>query len=271
MRSDTVGRLRDATPLDARAAAVLAPSVVVPVGGILISEAALYLGRLDLALWGHVATLFVCVFAPLRLADEADLFHVFALVPLFRLVNLGMPIFFELTLYSFPLIYAPLLPAAYLVAHNRAIAPLSFRPKTALLWVPIAVVGGALLAHVEYRIITPEALVPAWTLPNLLLITVVMVGFVGFVEELLFRGILQGALEMQLGRWPGLLLASVVFGAMHSAYGTPAELAFAGTIGLLFGIIYDRTQSLLVVTLMHGALNVFLFAVIPIRGSLLPL
>jgi membrane protease YdiL (CAAX protease family) len=101
------------------------------------------------------------------------------------------------------------------------------------------------------------------------MITVVMVCFVGFVEEYLFRGILQGTLQQELGRWPGIVLASAVFGLMHSGYGVPAELLFAGVIGFVFGVLYDYLDSLVFVTIVHGVLNVFLFAVYPIKGSFL--
>jgi membrane protease YdiL (CAAX protease family) len=43
-------------------------------------------------------------------------------------------------------------------------------------------------------------------------------------------------------------------------------LLFAGCLGLLYGITYEYTDSLLLITVMHGVLNVFLFAVVPIYG-----
>lgn len=72
------------------------------------------------------------------------------------------------------------------------------------------------MGGIEYRTITPEALVPEWSLLQLATIAVVMIAFVGFVEELLFRGVLQAALADRLGTWPGIVLASVIFGLMHA-------------------------------------------------------
>jgi len=43
-------------------------------------------------------------------------------------------------------------------------------------------------------------------------------------------------------------------------------VAFAFGLGLLLGVIYDATDSLLLVVLIHGTLDVFLFAVFPLRG-----
>lgn len=53
--------------------------------------------------------------APLKLDYDIAMFQVFALMPVFQLVNLGMPVFFELTVYWFPLIYGPLIPDIYVI------------------------------------------------------------------------------------------------------------------------------------------------------------
>ena len=252
------------------AAEAASPGLVVPLVGITASEALLFVGLTELALWGHFVTLLVCVVAPLRFRGETGLFRAFALVPLFRLVNLGMPVFFELTLLWFPLIYGPLIPGLYLVARRRPPVEPPGNPGLVRLraLVPVVVVLSAGLGVLEFWIIRPEALIESWTLDQLVLVGVVMIGFVGLVEELLFRGVLQRTLEAHVGYLPGLLLASGVFGLMHSGYGVGLEVVFAGVIGLVFGILYDWTDSLALVSIMHGTLNVFLFAVIPLRGSL---
>jgi membrane protease YdiL (CAAX protease family) len=243
-------------------------AVILPTIGILISEGLLYFGYTSYALWGHFLTLLGCVFAPLWFNDDAATFQVFALVPLFRLVNLGMPVFVDLTIYWFPLVYAPLLPGIYVVAQTQERARPSFNPQKAALLFPAALVLSILLAEIEYSIITPGALIPEASLAQFALISVVMFVFVGLTEELLFRGILQRVLEDRIGYWPGLMLTSLLFGMMHSAYSALTELLFAAGIGLLFGLIYDRTDSLLLITTIHASLNVFLFAVIPLSGSL---
>lgn len=242
--------------------------IILPTVGILISESLLYFGFIWLALWGHLVTLIVCVLAPLYLEDDVGMFQVFVLVPVFRLVNLGMPVFFELTVYWFPLIYGPLIPAIYLIGRANSPVLLKVGWKPALLGLPLAIPVSTLLAVVEYRILQPEALIPAWDVPQLLVISIVMIGFVGLVEEMLFRGVLQRSLVDRLGFWPGLLLTSGIFGVMHSGYHMPEELLFAASIGLLFGFIYNETDSLALITIMHGFLNIVLFAILPLKGPL---
>jgi membrane protease YdiL (CAAX protease family) len=248
----------------------LAVTVIAIVAAITVSEALLFTGRNHAAIWGHFVTLFGCLYLIRRAEGDTPVLMAFALVPVFRLVNLGMPVFFQLTVYWFPLIYGPLIPAVVMV-DNMTDVDVPMGLKRGALLAPFTIPLGLVLAEWENVILQSEALIPEWSALQLLMITVVMVFFVGFVEEYLFRGLLQGALEAEFGRWPGLLLTSAVFGLMHSGYGLYAEIAFAGFIGLVFGLIYDYLDSLVLITLAHGFLNVFLFAVLPIQGSVLPL
>jgi CAAX protease family protein len=77
----------------------------------------------------------------------------------------------------------------------------------------------------------------------------ILAGASGFVEELFFRATLQPAL--------GLWLTSALFGLLHY----PANrrmipwTVMATILGLVFGVVYDRTDSLLVVALGHGLVN----------------
>lgn len=310
-------------------------AVWIPILGIVVSEGLLYFGYTWYALWGHLVTLLVTSLLPLRFESETTTYQALLLVPLFRLVNLGMPVFFNLTIYWFPLIYGPLVPGLILLKRSRdsvtqrgdsstgllilsgilvlsllsvadgeldfqyapsavitvlwflviygalvvgiyprresgAKSGLKQRLKRILPFVPCVLALAVFLAEIEFRILHPGALIPRWSAIDLLAISIVMFGFVGFVEELLFRGILQPTLESRFGVVPGLLLSSGLFGLMHSGYGLPRELVFAFVIGLLLGVIYDWTNSIELVTIIHGALNVFLFAVIPMQGSLLP-
>ncbi|WP_336000307.1 CPBP family intramembrane glutamic endopeptidase [Halorientalis halophila] len=257
LASGPLGRLR------ARGLRVGDLAVVGPFLAIAGSETALYLGYLDVTLWGHALTLLACLFAPLWLDGETATLRAFALVPLFRLVNLGMPIFFVLTLSWFPFIYGPLVPALYLVVSGDNDLNPRAGLRSAVTLFPAILLGAWLLAHLEFAVIQPDGLLPAWSPLHVAFLAVVMIGFVGFVEELLFRGILQRTLESRMGYWPGILTASVVFGLMHSGYSDPNEVALAAGIGLAFGLLYDWTDSLAAVTVAHGLLNIFLFGALP--------
>ena len=63
------------------------------------------------------------------------------------------------------------------------------------------------------------------------------------LEELLFRGAIQGILQNTLKKpWTAILISSFIFGVVHM---NPAQIPFAFLLGLMFGWLYYRTGSLL--------------------------
>ncbi len=72
--------------------------------------------------------------------------------------------------------------------------------------------------------------------------------FVGAVEELIFRSILQTRLEKALGLRYGLLLTSALFGIMHSVYGVQERFCLLAFLGLFWGI-YSRRQEVSLLSL----------------------
>ena len=85
---------------------------------------------------------------------------------------------------------------------------------------------------------------------------VVLVLFVAvgapLVEEVVYRGLLQGALGRTVGRWLGLVLAAAWFAAIHFQ---PIELPGLFVAGLVFGIGLVLTDRLGMGILAHIAFN----------------
>nr|WP_255679874.1 CPBP family intramembrane glutamic endopeptidase [Methanosarcina sp. DH2] len=105
---------------------------------------------------------------------------------------------------------------------------------------------------------------------NLLKLTIVMVFFVGLVEELIFRSVLQTRLENALGVWEAIIITSFLFGLMHSGYGTFQEILYTGFVGFIMGLAFYKTRSLPFIAVLHGFVNVFLFGILPHRLSIWP-
>ena len=93
---------------------------------------------------------------------------------------------------------------------------------------------------------------------------------VGPAEEFLYRGIIQTRLGETFDVAPTVLIAAVVFAAVHViAYLDPANVG--GTLvtltfvlfplGALLGAVYERTGNLVVPAIAHGAYNAFVFGV----------
>lgn len=78
-----------------------------------------------------------------------------------------------------------------------------------------------------------------------------------FVQELIGRGILQGALArfMRERHWMMPILAvSFAFGVLHLMFGVVPALLIGG-VGVLFGVTYHRHGTLVGVTLLHWILG----------------
>jgi membrane protease YdiL (CAAX protease family) len=70
-------------------------------------------------------------------------------------------------------------------------------------------------------------------------------------EEFVFRGILQNSLSAKVGAWKGLVLATIVFGLLHTLWRFPG----AFMLGLFLGFIYQRTGSLIPGLVSHFIIN----------------
>lgn len=79
------------------------------------------------------------------------------------------------------------------------------------------------------------------------------------VEELFYRGIIQGSLVEKIGDIPGLLVASLIFGAVHIRLIEIFPLAVAG---LGFGLLVHFTGRLLPAIIAHMAFNTFTLIVL---------
>ena len=84
----------------------------------------------------------------------------------------------------------------------------------------------------------------------------------GFVEEFIFRGVLQRTAGGLLGRW-GIVYVSFIFAILHMGFLSWFDVAFVFAVALLFSWVVKKTGSLLGVTLSHGIANAVLYLVAP--------
>lgn len=262
-------------------------NIVLPLVLIFSAESLFFAGYPIECIWVHGLNVFLCLLLLVLIGDDKGLFQAFSLVSLIRILGLGMPLFFDLTLYNFIPIYLAAIigglivigegrPLRQQVRHiwetgMRAERKIVRDPMLALILVIVGLLAGYLLANVEYLIIQPEALIPELDLVNLLVLGFIMLFFVGFGEELLFRAILQNRIIGKMGElmvrttaaMVGIIVASLVFAAMHSIYLSAEYLAYVFIVGLILGNAYHITKSLGFVSLIHGSINFFLFSFLP--------
>ena len=86
-----------------------------------------------------------------------------------------------------------------------------------------------------------------------ILLMLVMAGFAApFGEELLFRGVLYTMFRERWGIWPGVLLSSLIFGAIH---GNLAVGLTGFLLGILTAIVFEYSHSLWTAILVHSINN----------------
>lgn len=95
------------------------------------------------------------------------------------------------------------------------------------------------------------------------MLTIAIVGPI--CEEIVFRGgIMKPMLDSGVQPWIPIFISAVVFGLVH---GNPAQIPFAAMVGVVFGIIYFRTRSLVITTLCHILNNSFAVIMMNIYGD----
>jgi len=189
-----------------------------------------------------------------------------SLVPLIRIISLSMPLAAVgiPQLWWYPIIYAPLLVAALRVMHllGYTWAEIGFKVKGISLQFAIAMTGFG-LGLAEFFILTDEARVTGAILGK----TPLLAGFLlmvttGFVEEVIFRGVLQRSAVPIFGVW-GMVYASLLFAIVHWIHGSVLDILFVFVAAMYLAWAVNKTGSLLGVTLAHGIANIVLFLVAP--------
>jgi len=193
------------------------------------------------------------------------------LAPLTRIFSFSMPLTWLNLTYWYLIIYPPLFLAAWVVKKylNLTAKNTGLNAQKLPLQLGIALTG-FVFGVVEYYLLKPEPLIPELTWGKVILPAFVLLAGTGFVEEFIFRGVIQRASMTFLGRW-GLPYVALVFTSLQLInYSTnPWDIPFIFLIGLFFGWIVNKTGSLLGVALSHGITNITLYLIIPFFPSLL--
>jgi membrane protease YdiL (CAAX protease family) len=197
-------------------------------------------------------------------SDDGRLPLALMLAPLIRLLSLLLPMSNLPMIYRYAAVSIPLFLAAFSVARlsGYGFREISLRPGwwhsqffIALLGLPMGVT--------EYFILRPRPLVPDFRLADLVVPALVLIVSTGFLEELIFRGIIQKAAADLMGRSRAVLFVAFLFAAMHITHRSWPDEIFVFLVGLVFSWIVFRTRSLTGVTMAHGINNIILYLVLP--------
>ena len=126
-----------------------------------------------------------------------------------------------------------------------------------MLFAPMAAVAFGIMFRARF-----EQLAEAHGWTRVLLVSIPIGILWGMVQEMIYRGLLQTELTRRLGPYAGVLIANLGFTFdplhfYHFALGTGAAPPWGmfGAIfgiGLLFGVIYQRSGNLWIPAVLHG-------------------
>ena len=242
--------------------------LAIPVVAIAFAELMMYSGERIQAMGIHALILLGLSFSTMFVKNEEiqKTYQALILLPILRLVDLSMPAFYDVKLYNLIFIYGLLAIPVSIAATNQEFTrtQLGITFKKIGIYIPLSILLGLLLGAGEYLIVGEHFLIEDLSVFSLVMLSIIMIFFVGLVEETIFRSILQNRLETVLGNRKGLIITSILFGLMHSGYGNINEILYATFVGILIGYLFYRTRSLPLVTLIHGFINVFFFGIIPL-------
>jgi membrane protease YdiL (CAAX protease family) len=186
-----------------------------------------------------------------------------ALLPLVRILSLALPAAIVPMIYWYLEIGLAVFEGILLMMRRLDLRPRDVGIRRAPIGEVLSVgLVGALLAVPAYLIVGPVDLGQGQGLVGLAVASAVVIIFVGFLEELLFRGLIQSAGTALLSRG-GVLVSVGATALMYSASLNPRYVVFAAVVAAFFGIVARRSGSIAAPVAGHAALAWVQLVILP--------
>lgn len=118
---------------------------------------------------------------------------------------------------------------------------------------------GAPLGLLGYALLRPQRLIEHPTGPELVAIVLVLVVCGGFVEEMIFRGLLLAVVERFFSHWePAILCVAAINVTLYLGSGCISYALLIGVAGILYGAAIARGASIWSVSASHGLLLAYM-------------
>ncbi len=241
--------------------------LLVIVGEVIVSFLSLWWG---LVFHGFLIFLLVTVATLVYSKNKflSNLLAALILAPIIRVLSLSTPLWpFEDTLHWLFVISFPLLAATFStisVQKLRRVDVGLVLGDMKRFWIQVAVVFiGVPLGIVEFLILRPDSWIDSFDVLNLTIGVVIIFVGTGLAEELVFRGVLLNNSEKVMSGWAALLYVSLVFTALHITFLSVVDLGFVFLVAVLFGIVVQKTGTIIGVVGAHTLLNSVLYLGMP--------
>jgi membrane protease YdiL (CAAX protease family) len=241
----------------------------------------IYNTKIGIAL--HVIILFALLLHSTLESDKDKNFSRFLMalvfVPLIRILSLSMPLAHFSRISWFLLISIPIFIAIFICMWVQKL-----RPKEIGLFVPALrntpIEAGVILfaiplGIIEYQILKPSPL-PGLEIASFITSSLIFIICTGFVEELVFRGLIQyntlrltGAMYAMIARktmrkWSGIIFVTSIFAVLHISNLSPLDCLLAFSVGVLYSVVREKTGSIYGISVSHGIINILVFLVAPV-------
>lgn len=213
----------------------------------------------------HIALLSTLVVHAALCRDSrySVLYQAMVLAPLVRILSLAMPLSrFRLMYWYFltgvPLMISSGIASALAGFGAREIGLRGGRPS----FQALVALSGIPLGLLEYLILRPAPLIRQLDFASFWLPALLLLACTGFVEEFIFRGVLQRA-AAPFGDRFALLFVSLMFAVLHITHRSVLDVVFVFGVALLFGRAVQEDGSILGVSIAHGLTNIGLYLIWP--------
>ena len=191
------------------------------------------------------------------------------LIPVLRLVGLSLPLpvlqpVIQVLATAVPVSVAAVLVIRYLPVQPAQIGLAPGERPLGLVGYALVALAGVPLGLAQYWSLGQSHFLETHQIERSGLPIAILVFYLGFLGELIFRGILLRSSRRLLGDGWGLLYVSLLASWLYVGYGgwLPVLLAFA--YSLFFGWVVIRTRTLYAVSLAHGIANAVLVMLAPL-------
>ena len=192
------------------------------------------------------------------------LLQAMVLIPLLKIMSLSIPVMGLGPLYWLAFTILPVLVTCLFLIRSQNIRRSSVGLNLGSLPLQLGVgFSGLVLGFIEYLILQPNALIPSLNMLNLFFASIIIILTTGLTEELVFRGIIQKNAENLMGKAWGLLYVSLLFTSLYIGWNSILYLSFVFGVSIIYGYVFQKTRSILGVSLSHGLSNIILFLVLP--------
>lgn len=179
-------------------------------------------------------------------------------IPLLRILSMAMPVGLVSPLYRYPMVGIPVFTAIILIVKQTQISwkDLGVRlpeiRKSEDVWENVLItVSGIPLGIIGFYFGNPIPLVSTGTPEEVITAAIMVLFFIGALEEIVFRGLLLHTLIRSFGRM-GIVLSSAIYLLLFASSGSIGMVVLMGFVSLLYSWHALESRSIMAVTISHS-------------------